>query len=144
MLMCSMCASGVMKALTVIGFSFCSTTQLLSEHLPLCVWTYVMSSANSLVGLSTISALALDRLIAVTYHLRYQDIVTPKRCSLFIVLQVCMLVNLYEFVYVIVVHCVHCLLTYQSSFRSIYRLIAKRPFIFYYPIEFYPTANLTG
>lgn len=86
--MTNLCVSGCILSAISGLFSFCKTLDWLNQDLPACVATHILTSSTASVGISTVAALAVDKLFAITYHLRYKALASPTKGVLFILVQV--------------------------------------------------------
>lgn len=87
-LMANMMVSSVIPAVFNVVFSFCKTTLALFSMRRICAFTAVLSNTNILVSISSIGALAIDRLVSVSTPLRYSEMATPHRALIFVGFQV--------------------------------------------------------
>jgi len=86
--MSNMCISGVIVGVCNGLFATCEVTMFVLSHKPACIIAQTIGNANSLVSMTSIAAMALDRLIAITLHMKYHMLATPRNCAIFIVIQV--------------------------------------------------------
>ena len=84
--MCSMCLTGMVAPLMQIVNNFAVTG--LHVVLPVCISTQIITNTMSCVAFTTIAAMALDRAVAVTWHMRYFEVMTAAKCRIFLVFQV--------------------------------------------------------
>jgi len=91
--MINMCISGVIPSVLSGIFSFCVTSQLLFDLPVVCVITALITNTNSIVTIISIAAMAADRCMAVTLHMRYFQTITPRKCVVFIFFQVCYVIQ---------------------------------------------------
>ena len=86
--MVNMCLSGVVPALFDGVLSFCYTTEQLFNIPYVCIATAIIANTNQLVTFTSIAAMSVDRLIAVSIPLRYEQVVTITKILIFIAIQV--------------------------------------------------------
>lgn len=90
-LMCSMCLTGMIAPLMQAVNNF--TVTGLHVVLPVCITTQILTNTMSCVAFTTIAAMALDRAVAVTWHMRYFEVMTSVKCRIFLLIQVGFFVN---------------------------------------------------
>lgn len=86
--MANMCLSGTTLSVISAVFSLCATLEWLPQHLNSCILTHILTSSCAAVSMSTSTALALDRLCAVIFHLRYKVLASRTKVTVFIIFQV--------------------------------------------------------
>ena len=108
-LMVNMCLSGVVPALFDGVLSFCYTTEQLFNIPYVCIATAIIANTNQLVTFTSIAAMSVDRLVAVSIPLRYEQVVTIVKILVFIAIQVSLDFHKY---------CVLFLVTFQRAFEN--------------------------
>lgn len=81
-----MCLTGMIAPLMQVINNF--TVTGLGTMLPVCIVTQILTNTMSSVAFTTIAAMALDRAVAVSWHMRYFEVMTPSKCGLFLLVQV--------------------------------------------------------
>ena len=93
-LMCSMCLCGMVTPVMQSINNFTLTG--LNVFLPICITTQILTNTMlSCVAITTIAALALDKAVFVSLHMRYLTVITPTKCIILSVVQwcLCLVVN---------------------------------------------------